>query len=250
MPMIRIGNAEIPEAAIAAEMQNHPAPDAETAWNEAARALAIRQLLLDEAARRAITAQPDEDETEEEATTRALLAETITIPEADDATCRRYFAANPTRFRAPDVYEAAHMLFAPDAKDAATATLAEVLAKPNRFAELAHSRSACPSKENGGRLGQLTRGDLVDEIETFVFALDEGQISPTPIRSKYGWHILRLDHRAEGKQLPYETVAPQIARMLQTLAWQRAVSQYLHILAGRADIEGIDLEGATSPLVR
>ena len=102
MPMIRIGNAEIPEAAIAAEMQNHPAPDAETAWNEAARALAIRQLLLDEAARRAITAQPDEDETEEEATTGALLAETITIPEADDATCRRYFAANPTRFRAPD----------------------------------------------------------------------------------------------------------------------------------------------------
>ena len=46
---VRVGGVEIPAAAIAAEAQNHPAPDATTAWNEAAEALAIRQLLLAEA---------------------------------------------------------------------------------------------------------------------------------------------------------------------------------------------------------
>src|SRR3546814_9276318 len=51
---VRVGGVEIPAAAIAAEAQNHPAPDAATAWTEAAEALAIRQLLLAEAERLAI----------------------------------------------------------------------------------------------------------------------------------------------------------------------------------------------------
>jgi peptidyl-prolyl cis-trans isomerase C len=50
--------------------------------------------------------------------------------------------------------------------------------------------------------------------------------------------------------IPYATVQAQIADELQRQAWQRALHQYLHILVGRADIEGITLEGAQSPLVQ
>ena len=50
-PPIIVGGVEIPPATIAAEVQNHPAPSAEAAWDAAARALVLRQLLLDEAAR-------------------------------------------------------------------------------------------------------------------------------------------------------------------------------------------------------
>ena len=62
--------------------------------------------------------------------------------------------------------------------------------------------------------------------------------------------MLRLDRRAAGADLPYEAVADTVARHLATHAWQRAVSQYLRLLAGRARIEGIDLRGAATPLVQ
>jgi peptidyl-prolyl cis-trans isomerase C len=252
--MISINGTPIPEQAIAAEMQFHPAPTREQAWNEAATALAIRALLLDEAARLGVR------ETDgEEATTRALLAREVHVPQPDDAACRRYHAANRARFRSPDVYEVAHILFAapPDdatararAKVQAEALLAILCEAPQRFADLAREHSACPSAANGGRLGQQSRGDLVPEIETFVMALEEGQICPTPVSSRYGIHVLRLDRRVMGAELPYEVIAETVALRMATQTWQRAVSQYLRILAGRARIEGLALDGATTPLVQ
>jgi peptidyl-prolyl cis-trans isomerase C len=253
MQTVIVNGSEIPAAAIAAELQHHPADDVAGAWRQAATALVIRRLLLDECARQEI------DSEDEEAAIRTLLAREIAIPDADAQTCRRYWTANRARFRTPDVYEAAHILFpaAPDdeaaratAKAAAEETLRELAADARKFNELARTRSACSSAANGGRLGQLTRGDLVAEIETFVFALEEGQISPVPIMTRYGAHVLRLDRRAAGQELPFESVSDRISRQLSTQSWQRAVSQYLHILAGRSHIEGIDVDGATTPLVQ
>jgi len=181
------------------------------------------------------------------------------MPEADEATCRRYWTANRARFRTPDVYEAAHILF-PAARDeevartaaqaAAEETLRELAVDARRFDALARTRSACSSAANGGRLGQLTRGNLVPEIETFVFALEDGQICPVPVMTRYGAHVLRLDRRAAGQELPFEAVSDRIARQLSAQSWQRAVSQYLNILAGRSCVEGIDIGGAATPLVQ
>ena len=253
MQGIVVNGRDIPATAIAAELQHHPAPDVADAWRQAATALVIRRLLLDECTRQGIA---DEDE---EAAIRALLAREITTPEADAETCRRYWAANRARFRTPEVYEAAHILFpaAPDdeparaaAKAAAEKTLHELAEDPRLFNDLARTRSAGPSAANGGRLGQLARGDLVPEIETFIFALEEGQICPVPVMTRYGSHVLRLDRRAAGQELPFEVVSDRIARQLSAQSWQRAVSQYLHLLVGRSRIEGIDLDGATTPLVQ
>ena len=257
---IRVNDTPITEQAIAAEMQFHPAATREQAWQEAATALAIRTLLRDEATRLAIEVDaPEADEGEEEALIRSLLARELHVPQPDEATCRRYHAANRARFRSPDVYEAAHILFpAPPedeaarakAKQAAEAVLAELRDTPRRFAELARAHSACSSAANGGLLGQQSRGDLVPEIETFIMALEAGQICPVPVMSRYGAHVLRLDHRVDGVDLPYEAVAETVSRHLATQSWQRAVSQYLRVLAGRARVEGIALSGATTPLVQ
>ena len=253
MQSVTVNGREIPAAAIAAEMQHHPAHDVADAWRQAATALVIRRLLLDECARQGVA---DDDE---EAAIRALFAREIATPEADAATCRRYWAANRVRFRTPEVYEAAHMLFPapPDdeparaaAKRAAEEVLRKLAADARQFDALARSHSACPSAENGGRLGQLTRGDLVPEMETFVFALEEGQICPVPAMTRYGAHVLRLDRRAVGRELPFETIKDRIARQLTAQSWQRAVSQYLRLLAGRSRIEGIDIDHATSSLVQ
>jgi peptidyl-prolyl cis-trans isomerase C len=259
METILVNGTEIPPADVAAEMQYHPAPSREQAWTAAATALVVRQLLLQEAARLGITADPGEDTNAEEAVVQALLAQEIATPEPDEETLRRYWSANAAKFSTPDVYEAAHILFpaAPDddaaretAKQAASETLALLQKDPTRFAALARERSACPSAASGGLLGQQSRGDLVSEIETFVMAMEEGQICPLPISTRYGYHILRLDRLIRGAKLPFETAAPLVAQHLSSRSWQRAVSQYLRVLAGRAQIEGLAIDAAATPLVQ
>lgn len=259
MDRVLVNGVEIAPNAIAAEMQYHPAKDREQAWTAAATALVIRALLRQEAERLGVTAAAGDGESAEEATIQALLAREIVTPEADESTCERYWAANRAKFKSPDLYEAAHILFAarPDddaarqaAKDAALETLALLKDDPGQFAGLAKERSACPSGANGGLLGPQSRGDLVPEFETFIMALEEGQMCPVPVPTRYGIHVLRLDRLARGRELPFQAVAPHIARELSSRSWQRAVSQYLHLLAGRAEISGLAVDAADSPLVQ
>jgi peptidyl-prolyl cis-trans isomerase C len=261
-----VNGVEISDHAINSELQYHPAGSVEQAREAAARALVMRELLLQAADQLGITepdpaeqGQADERETDDEALIRTLLAREVTTPVPDEATCRRFYDSNLQRFRSADLFEAAHILFRADpddpdasarAKQQAAAVLAEVLAASQRFAELARELSACPSAAQGGNLGQITRGQTVPEFETFLFNLEEGQICPVPVRTRFGYHVLRLDRRVEGRQLPFEVVRDRIADYLREHVWRRAVSQYLQLLVGQADIRGIELNGASTPLVQ
>jgi peptidyl-prolyl cis-trans isomerase C len=261
-----VNGVEISDHAISSELQYHPAGSVEEARAAATRALVVRELLLQAAARRGIDrpdppeqAQADERETDDEALIRTLIAREVHTPEPDEASCRRFYEQNLKRFRSPDLFEAAHILFPADPKDAdatarakeqARAVLGEVLAAPDRFADLAREMSACSSAAHGGNLGQITRGQTVPEFETFLCNLEPGQICPVPVKSRFGYHVLRLDRRIEGRQLPFEAVRHKIADYLREHVWRRAVSQYLQLLVGQAEIRGIDLNGATTPLVQ
>jgi peptidyl-prolyl cis-trans isomerase C len=251
--MIRINGATIDETAIAAEMQFHPAASHETAQQKAALALALRRLLLDEAERLGIAAEGDD------ATIGTLLRSELRLPVADEGACRRYYEANRSRFSSADLYEGAHILIAAAPDDAesraaarrrAEELLSRILVAPKSFAALAAEHSACPSGKNGGRLGQLERGDTIDELETFLFNLAEGEICPRPIETRYGFHLIRLDRKLAGRELPFDAVKDEIAAYLMAMVERRAVAQYLRILAGRAHIEGIDLDQAETPLVQ
>jgi peptidyl-prolyl cis-trans isomerase C len=256
---VRVNDTVINEGEIAVEMQHHPAASAEAAWQEAARALVVRRLLLDEAEARGIAAEAAGDLLPEEAAIEALLEQAITVPEADEATLRRWYDANRARFRTRELWEASHILLAADPEDGeartaaearAKALLAQVLADRDSFAARARAHSACPSAKDGGRLGQVTRGSLVPEVETFLAALEPGQICPVVVKSRYGMHILWLHQRAEPRELPFEAVRETVARYLHDASWRRAVHQFIAVLAGRARIEGIDMERAATPLVQ
>src|SRR3546814_16061417 len=108
---------------------------------------------------------------------------------------------------------------------------------------MARELSDCTSGKDGGNLGQITRGSAVPEFETFLFNLEEGQICPLPIKSRFGYHIARLDRRVEGRQLPFELVRDRIAGYLAEQVWRRAVGQYVALLIGTADLRGVDLRG-------
>ena len=119
---VSVNGIAIARDAIVREMQHHPAGMPIAAWQQAARALVIRELLLQRA--RIIELKPDpisdeagRRETDEEAMMRGVVDREVTVPEPDDETCRRFYDRNGARFRSPDIYEAAHILFAALPKD-------------------------------------------------------------------------------------------------------------------------------------
>jgi peptidyl-prolyl cis-trans isomerase C len=252
---IIVNGTTIPEREIARETQYHPAGSLDAARQKAAQALVVRELLLQRADHLAITS----DDGLEETRISVLIQKEVVIPSADEATCRRYYAAHQQRFRSQDLVEARHILFVADPADAAAMDAArakavnaiEVLThRPDRFTELARDLSACSSSKEGGNLGQLTRGSTVPEFETFLFELEAGQLCPVPIRSRYGFHVLQVQKRVEGKTLPFEAVKETIACYLEERVWRQAVRQYIQLLVGQSHISGIQLQGAFSPLVQ
>lgn len=250
-----VGGREIPVGDIAAEAQNHPAPSAEVAWEAAAEALAIRQLLVDEAER--LELEPGEtcDEagqpmTREDALVDALLAREIKTPKADEETCRRFFDHNAERFTTPLLVEAAHILIEADPADDFAMGLATGDARtliraletdPSRFEELARTHSACPSREQGGNLGQVQAGQMVKPFEDALFALPTDTLCLSPVRSRFGVHVIRSGHRIEANPLPFEAVRALIAEYLEEASYRRAVAQYIAILAEQAGVSGVEL---------
>lgn len=263
-PPVRVDGHEIPFAAIAAEAQNHPAPDAEAAWRAAAEALAIRQLLLAEADRQGIVADELRDEEgralmPDDARIEALLAAQVRTPDADEATARRYYETHRARFVSPPVVEAEHILFAASPEDSLAYGLAtgdarmairQLRADPAAFADIARARSGCPSKEQGGQLGQIVPGQTVPEFEAALFALEEGQLHDEPVKTRFGVHVIRAGRKQDGRALPFELVRERIVGYLEEASWRRAVAQYLSILAGQAKLEGVTIAGADGLLVQ
>lgn len=260
LPPITVNGITIAAERIAAEAQNHPAPKEKPglAWKAAARALAMRELMLQEARARGITPAPTEIapgqvETEDEALIRQLLDDAITPEPAPDDTLRAHYDAHPDRFRAPTLYEAAHILFAAApgdeaalarARDEARAVRAQLSQAPQNFAELARRHSACSSKDNGGLLGQLTTGDTVPEFEAALDSLHVSEITPDPVETRFGLHIIRLDARARGQVLPFETVLPGLREASEKAAWLRAARAFSTQLAANATITGVSLSPA------
>lgn len=257
-PVVSVNGVVIPRDAITREIQNHPAATPMLAWLEAARALVVRELLLQEASRVGLEAAPASDdagrrETDEEALLRQLVEREILTPEPDDETCRRYYENNIARFQMAAIYEASHILVAASSDDTeasakarqqAESILAQLKARPEMFSELAAMHSACPSAQQGGNLGQLTPGQTTPEFERALFCLAPGTITEAIVPSRYGFHVIRLDRKIEGRILPYDLVAERIACYLKDSVERRAIAQYVARLVARATIVGIDVEGA------
>ena len=252
---ITVNGVTLAQHAVAEEAQHHPAKTPARAFEAAGRALVIRHLLLEEAARCAIAAEPilvapGKRETPDEARIRALIVANVVVAIPDEADCRAFYDAKPARFRSPDLFEASHILFAahPHDRDAyasavtqARGLIAELSRAPRRFAALAREYSACDSRANGGRLGQIVPGETVPEFEALLCTLEEGAIAPAPVQSRFGAHVLRLDARARGETLPFDYMRDRIAGYLTERAWRRDVARYIDGLVARADIEGLDM---------
>ncbi|WP_241053066.1 peptidylprolyl isomerase [Achromobacter xylosoxidans] len=240
---VTVNGVELTDADMEQELPLHA--DAPNPMRAATTALVLRRVLLDEAARQGLDPASEDD------AIGALLARHAPAPEADEAACRRYYQANPQRFIVGELIEADHILFqvTPGVnldmlRAHASAVLADLLADPSAFAEVARRQSNCPSAAVGGNLGQLGRGDTVPEFEKAVFALPAGGLLPQVLETRHGLHIVRVTRRIEGRLLPFEQVHESIASALAAASRDTAWRQYARLLVERADVRGIDLGGA------
>ncbi len=257
MPDVSVNGVDISAADIAAEAQNHNAPKDKPgwAWKSGARALVIRELLMQDARKRDLQPAPKElepgkVETDDESLIRLLL-ELAVVPETPkEAEVSKVYAEHPDLFRAPTLYEPTHILFAADPSNTedreaaykkAEAALVTLQKQPNAFGALAREVSDCPSKENGGQLGQMVSGDTVPEFERAMDALDAGQLCPAPVPTRYGIHLLRLDAKAIGDVLPFEAVKDQITEMVEKANWAKAANGFVESLVTNAEISGIEM---------
>lgn len=257
---VRVNGVEIMPEAIAQEIQHHPAPDAETAWTEAARALAVKELLLQEARRLGLKSDPELDEAgraeaDDDALVRSLLEQAVSPAEAGEKECRRFYEACQDRFRTPDLFDAAHILIEPVSDDeagwAAAAARAREIAQQigndaKAFAAAARASSGCASAQQDGSLGQIRRGELVESIQRGLEALDDGQTASEPVQSRFGWHVLRLQRRIPGRTIPFEMARDRIADTLEARSWSIESARYVAGLAVRGSIEGVVIQASPS----
>lgn len=249
--MISVNGVAIADDAVGREMQHHPAASRDEAERQAAAALVVRELLLQRVSERDIGGATEDERIAN------LIEEEISVPEPTDEEIARYYRRNGLQFTSPALYRAAHIFFparasndaaCAEAQAKAEAVLFEVMADPGRFAKLARAHSACSSKDEDGSLGLVRKGDTNPELEQAMAIMEVGSIRL--VRSRHGYHVLRLDDRAPATELPFDQAKGWIAQHLKKTSKRRAIAQYLQLLTARAKIEGIDLAAADSPLVQ
>jgi peptidyl-prolyl cis-trans isomerase C len=217
------------------------------------RVAAVRELLRQRAAELELL---DDSVSEETAIERLLDIEAQT-PMPTDEECKRYYDTHRADFRSGDLVAARHILFGVTPRtpiDAlrrkAEETLHTLCGAPERFEELAQQLSNCPSGQQGGNIGQVTRGECVPEFDDALFENVAIGVLPRLVNTRFGFHIIAVEKRSAGKQVPYPAVKSQIADRLTTQVRAKALAQYVRILAGQADIEGVNLQGVDTPLVQ
>jgi len=189
-----------------------------------------------------------------------LLDRELPVPDPSEEACRRYHEAHPAAHARGERAQLRHVLFAVtpgvDVKQLrlrAEALLIDLRCADDggaKFAEAAAQWSNCPSGQQGGDLGWLTRADCAPEFAREVFGSSEIGVLARLVHSRFGLHVVEVVAREAGQQPAFEDVRQAIALTLRQQAWVNALRQYLQLLAGAAVVEGVTLDAAESPLVQ
>ncbi|HYW58453.1 MAG TPA: peptidylprolyl isomerase [Polaromonas sp.] len=232
----------------------------ELAYAELLRQHAVAQRLL---SRHTGLITPELDDAQREII-EAMIDQEVVTPHPTGEEGRRYYEAHKAQFLVGQALHVRHILFAvtPGVNVQALTVHAERAllelshkgVAPGRFAQLAAELSNCPSSAQGGDLGWITPDDCAPELATELFHLEHAQtgtgVHPRLFHTRFGFHIIDVLERRSGTLPAYEEVRERIAALLTMQSRARALHQYMSLLVGEAEIEGIALEGADSPLVQ
>ncbi|MBT3038190.1 MAG: nitrogen fixation protein NifM [Candidatus Thiodiazotropha sp. (ex Codakia orbicularis)] len=145
-------------------------------------------------------------------------------PDVSDIDVNLFYAMHHERFELPEQRQGRHILitvnpnFPENTAETARERMAQILEKlagrTNRFPEFAKRYSECPSAMEGGKLGEVKRGQLYPELDAMLFSMQENEISPV-IASEMGYHILLCEMIQPAKRVPISKVKTKIREILE-----------------------------------
>ena len=232
----------------------------ERAWTELLRQRAVSLGLLP---RVTGLLAPELNEVERKVI-EAMTDDEVRSPEPTEEECQRYYEANKPHFIVGQSLHVRHILFAvtpgvnvhalTQRAEAALLELARKDVPPGRFEQLAAELSNCPSSAQGGDLGWVGPQDCAPELANELFFQSDSRwgmgVHPRLVHTRFGLHIIEVLGRKKGTLPSFDEVREQITSRLRLQSRATALRQYMRLLIGQAQVEGLDLEGADSPLVQ
>lgn len=146
---------------------------------------------------------------------RAAIDAALKDVSVTDEEAKNFYDGHPDQFTQPERVHVRHILVSDDVTSADTIAKVQAELKGGAsFDELAKAHSLCPSSAQGGDLGEVSKGQMVPEFESAAFALkNPGDVSE-PVKTQFGWHVIKLESRIPETVEPFDTVKPQLLQYL------------------------------------
>ena len=139
---------------------------------------------------------------------------------------RGYYDSHKEEMTEGETVNASHILV--DSEEKANEILASINAGEITFEDAAKAHSSCPSSQQGGNLGDFGRGQMVPEFDTACFEMEIGEVRG-PVKTQFGYHLIRLNKKNEAQALSYNDVRAQLYEQLtrdkQQAAYQSKINQ-------------------------
>jgi peptidyl-prolyl cis-trans isomerase C len=161
---------------------------------------------------------------------------------ATDAAMRKVYEEAASQMGGDEEVRARHILV--ESEDEAK-QLVDELKKGGDFAELAKKKSKDPGASDGGDLGYFTKEQMVPEFSKVAFELETGKISD-PVKSQFGWHVIKVEDKRKRKAPDFEQVKPQI----ETYVTRKAQADLVSKLRETAKIERIEQKPEAAPAAK
>lgn len=214
--------------ALGARGQGYNTPEGRKAVLEQ---IVAKQLFLAEAKKNLYEADPkfkaDLAVVKEEMLANFAIEKVLSTITVTDDEIKAFYDEHKSEFASPESVEASHILV--DSEEKAKEILADIKAGKISFADAAKANSTCPSSEQGGSLGQFTKGQMVPEFDAAVFSMNVGDVSD-PVKTQFGYHLIHLTAKNEPATIPFEQIKDKLSQKVLNDKQQAAYASKLNQL--------------------
>lgn len=150
-----------------------------------------------------------------------------------DEEAKKYYDENQEAFAVPATVSARHILV--DSEEEAK-KIKEEISNGLSFADAAMKYSNCPSKEQGGNLGEFSKGMMVPEFEKASFEAEIGVVTE-PVKTQFGYHLIIVDSKNEGSVKSFEEVKNGVVNELIKRSQHKKYEDLLNQLENKYGVE-------------
>lgn len=173
------------------------------------------------------------EKTKESMLKNYALGKLLATVDVTEDEVKKFYEKNKEAFKEKESANASHILVSEEDK---AREIYEKVKDGEDFETLAKKNSTCPSKEKGGDLGTFTRGQMVKEFEDAVFENEVGTVTE-PVKTQFGYHIIKINEKNEGRDLEFDEVKDKIFSQLKRQKEQDLYNKKIEELKEKYDVK-------------